>query len=659
MQNLASWCEKNKPGIILLPWLVPAISALSLKYSILTCGGFRESGLGIRASGLLHVWEKTALFRDDVLLCGVLIPLILCGFTYLLPLRWRIALSALLALVMEVWLNLQVAVYNTTGSFTSAKSLWAAITWAISSHDTSVITASPSVKSEIAGWIAAVALTTVIAAIAMRKSVRWLNYACLLVFGMAAVASALASVPRVPPMPWSSSLLAEVTNAALLDSDGSGFVLGHSNQDADMLARSTPELLHLYRETTHVPVSPPAAYIGKAQGYNVLLFVLEAIPAQVFDPATDSLRDMPNVRRLREHAFLSKSHYTTFPLTNFAAFSLFTSLYTKCSAGLAIGDRQVQLPEMMNSLRAAGYKTAFYGFVWKDPAQRDDRMLVSLGFEKIVEPDIDPSLDREGAATFFDPVSYVEGHDLQVLRSLRKDIHRWTTDHERFAAACFPEIGHDPWRELKGRETNSLEERGHALAVYQDAWLGELLDELKRDDALNNTIIVVTSDHGLRMLVAPRNQPVQLVSHGKLDDTVMHVPMLVYVPAVLEHPVTLDWPTSHLDVTPTILDLLGVGTGRELEQGAAIWDPRIANRRLFLSMDVFGATGFFDGGSYYMRNGANVVFKSSTLHFGDGDVLAFSGKEAADVRYNLAKQDSLQRALLEHLFRSRQAHPQN
>jgi len=131
------------------------------------------------------------------------------------------------------------------------------------------------------------------------------------------------------------------------------------------------------------------------------------------------------------------------------------------------------------------------------------------------------------------------------------------------------------------------------------------------------------------------------------------------VPAVLEHSVTLDWPTSHLDITPTILDLLGVSTGRELEQGAAIWDPRIANRRLFLSMDVFGATGFFDGGSYYMRNGANVVFKSSTLHFGDRDVLAFGGKEAADVRYNLAKQDSLQRALLEHLFRNRQDHPQN
>jgi hypothetical protein len=130
----------------------------------------------------------------------------------------------------------------------------------------------------------------------------------------------------------------------------------------------------------------------------------------------------------------------------------------------------------------------------------------------------------------------------------------------------------------------------------------------------------------------------------------MRVPMLVYVPAVLEHPVTLDWPTSHLDITPTILDLLGVTAGRELEQGAAIWDPRIAKRRLFLSMDVFGATGFFDGGSYYMRNGANVVFKSSTLLFADRNVLAFGGKEAADVRYNLAKQDSLQHALLQHLF---------
>lgn len=643
MRNLVSWCEQNKLGIILLPWLASAISTLFLKYSILAHGGFHECALGLRPSGLLDVWEKVSLFRSDLLLCGVLIPSGLCFLTRLFPLRWRVAIVAVFAFVVVIGLNIEVAVYHATCAFSSPKMIWVSIRWAISSHDTSIISIPLKDKLEIMAWIVGVGISVALALTAMRKTVRWLNSACLLALGMGAVTCVLASVPRAPEMAWSPSLISRAVDAAL----------SYSNADVDMIARSAPELVRLYRQTAHIPASEVPLYVGNARGYNVLLVVLEAIPAQVFDPAHDSLRDMPNVRRLREHAFLSERHYTTFPLTNHATFSIFTSLYTKCAAGEVIANRQVELPGMIHGLKAVGYKTAFYGYVWKAPSQRDDRMLESLGFEKIVEPTIDQSVDRDGANTFSGPVSYVEDHDLQVLRSLREDIHRWTSEKQKFAAAFFPEIGHDPWRELNGHKPTSMGERGHALAVHQDAWLGELLDELSRDGALNDTVIIVTSDHGLRMLPSPPDQPVRLVSHGKLDDIVMRVPLLVYVPNVLEHPVRVDWPTSHIDITPTIMDLLGITAGRELEQGTAIWNPSIASRRLFLAMDTFGAAGFCDGGSYYMRSGMNSVFKNATLHFEDRDALAFNDGEAIAVRKALDDQDRLQHALLLHMFDSR------
>jgi arylsulfatase A-like enzyme len=560
--------------------------------------------------------------------------------TYFFPKYVRLALTATLALLAEILLTLEVAVHLATGGFVTAKTMWVVTTWVLNRHDDSIIWLPLMEEVGLVAWVVATGLFAAIAFALMRQPRRWANYACLSIFGIGAVASALASVPRSPKLAWSPPLLDIAVHAALVDTDA---------DDTNMLARSVPELHQLYQKASHLPVSSSSAFFGKAQDYNVLLFVLEAIPAQVFDPARDSLEDMPNVRRLRQHAFVSAKHYTTFPATNYAALSLFTSLYIKGAVGSAIGNRPAELPGMVRSLRTAGYKTAFYGYVWKVESERDDRMLLSLGFEKIVEPTINESLDRGGWTTFVGPISYVENNDLQVLHSLRDDIHRWTAGRQKFAAAFFPEIGHDPWRELAGQKSISVKQRGHALAVYQDAWLGELIDELERDGALERTIIVITSDHGLRWLPAP-HQHVQFVSPGRLDDIVVHVPLLVYVPEVLSHPVTLEWPTSHIDIAPTILDLLGVPAGRELEEGTAIWNPGITKRRLFLSMDPFGADGFFDSGNYYMRNASRTTLKSDSLHFEDRNTLAFESEESVAVRQALAEQNGLQRALSLHLL---------
>jgi hypothetical protein len=642
-QKLAAWGDRNRFGIILVPWVVVFASVLSLKYSILISGGFRESALGLGHPGFLTSAETVALFRSDLLLSCIFIPLALSLLLCWLPLRLRVLISGLFALAAEIILNFETTVYTTTGSFSSIKMLWVLIAWTVHSHDTSMISIPINEELGIAAWILGVGLAAAIALVEVRKSKTRLNSASLFLFGVGSIAALLACIPHLPNTAWKPSLLRQTAYAALME----------GNVDADMLSRTAPELLQLYRTTSSIPPAAPTPYTGKARDYNVLLFVMESIPAQAFDPERDSLSDMPNVRRLREHSFLLGRHYTTFPLTNYAAFSIFTSMYIKTSVGALIGDRDTKLPGMIRALDSAGYQTAYYGYVWKTPSQRDDRMLESLGFGKISEPDIDPAVDRFGSETFEGPIEYVEKHDLQSLEALRQDIHHWAGEKQKFAAAFFPEIGHDPWRELPGRVSKSPADRGHALAAYQDAWIGVLLDELDRDNLLNNTIIVITSDHGERRVPVPLGAPPQLVAHGKLDDIVIRVPMLIYVPQVLTHSVAIDDPTSHLDITPTILDLLGISAGREYEEGSPVTSLGIGNRRLFLPMDIFGATGFSYRGNYFMEDGAKTVFENSTLHFEDGNALPYDGQEANDVRQTLTDQDALQNALLTDLLGQR------
>jgi hypothetical protein len=52
----------------------------------------------------------------------------------------------------------------------------------------------------------------------------------------------------------------------------------------------------------------------------------------------------------------------------------------------------------------------------------------------------------------------------------------------------------------------------------------------------------------------------------------------VYVPGVVPQPVAINYPTSQIDITPSLLDLFGISTGVDLQQGFSIFSPGIENR---------------------------------------------------------------------------------
>jgi len=641
MQRLITWCKKNRLELVLLPWLVPAISTLYLKYGILIHDGLHDCALELGPSGVLTLAQMLSLFASDLVVFFVLVPAGMIVLVFLFPLRVRVGLSGLFAIAVQVGVALQAFAYEATGAFTTAKMMWFAISMAVRLRDERILPIPPMDAFSLLMWVAATVLFAAITLVLVQRPPGWLNRVCYRVFGAGLVAAALTSCVPSSKLPWSPSLLRLASRATFV----------WNAADAEMLQYSVPELYRMYREDARLTAASPSAFTGKARGYNVLLFVLEATPVQVFDPARDPLQDMPHLRELRRHAFLSARHYTSFPATNAAVFSIFTSQYSYGPVGNRIGDRPLALPGMIRTLKEAHYKSAFYGFVWRNPLERDDRMLASFGFDKIVEPPTGLFEVMTGQKTFFGPVDYVEQRDLLVLNALRSNIRHWTSQKQPFVAAFFPEIGHDPWRELDGHKSNSLTARGHALAVRQDAWLGMLIDELRRDGALDNTIIVVTADHGMRFLPTPHGQLFRVVSHGKLDDIVIHVPLLVYVPKVLQHPVMIHWPTSHIDISPTILDLLGATSGRTLEEGEPIWAPSLAKRRLFLPMDTFGATGLYQNGHYYdMALTTRTVFKNQALNFEDKNVLATDAPEALAVRRDILEQNARQNVLLVHLL---------
>jgi hypothetical protein len=186
MRNVKQWCEQKSPlGLPLLPWLIPAVSALFLKHTLLCIDGYRESALGLRASGVLTLAEKLLLFQSDMLLGFVLVPLALCCVTFFLPLYGRLAASALLALMAEILMTLEAAVYDSTKGFATVKTLWAVMAWALARHEGSIIWVPPLEIAGLFAWVLAAVLFIGIAFVSVRESRRWMSYACLAISGPA------------------------------------------------------------------------------------------------------------------------------------------------------------------------------------------------------------------------------------------------------------------------------------------------------------------------------------------------------------------------------------------------------------------------------------------------------------------------------------------
>ena len=88
---------------------------------------------------------------------------------------------------------------------------------------------------------------------------------------------------------------------------------------------------------------------------------------------------------------------------------------------------------------------------------------------------------------------------------------------------------------------------------YTDAVLDGLLDHLGELGLLDETIVVVTSDHGDEF------GEHGLIGHAKtVYDEVMHVPMVLLAPRLVPAGRRIDVPVSLIDLAPTLLDLTGL-----------------------------------------------------------------------------------------------------
>ncbi len=104
----------------------------------------------------------------------------------------------------------------------------------------------------------------------------------------------------------------------------------------------------------------------------------------------------------------------------------------------------------------------------------------------------------------------------------------------------------------------------HVIALYDgeiawtDSHIGQLLDRLETHGRLENTVVVVTSDHGE-----------EFFEHGQkghrftLYDEVIRIPLVIWAPGRIDAGQRIDAPASLVDVFATVAGLAGIDAGVE------------------------------------------------------------------------------------------------
>jgi len=298
---------------------------------------------------------------------------------------------------------------------------------------------------------------------------------------------------------------------------------------------------------------------------NVLLLMLESVGIDHLSYRGYARPTTPNLDRLARAGLDMTRAWSTATHSNYSQMAILSSLFPRRGHGLDVYDT-LDYPRVLfhDVFHLLGYETATISsqdeywqgmrrfqdtgtptFYWHSEDYQGSKL--DTGTERVV-PDgatLDVIVewlnrDRNGPWALY--VNFQATHFPYLLP---QDAQRlWEPDEPTRATFNY-------LRYPESEREIALNRYDNALA-YVDTQIGKLVSYLESTNQLDDTLFVVTSDHGEAFFHKG------LVTHGKtLYDFEARVPLIVHWPRRID-PETRDEPVSNLDLMPTVLDFLEV-----------------------------------------------------------------------------------------------------
>ena len=315
-----------------------------------------------------------------------------------------------------------------------------------------------------------------------------------------------------------------------------------------------------WRLSPFAPDSTPQASElgGIAAGRNVLFVVLESAAAQYLRPYGAAEDPMPNLSRLASQGLLVENAYAVYPESIKGIYAILSSAYPAIDTEPAAYANLCH-PSLPAVLAEADYCTGLF----------HSGRFEYLGMQSMIQDRGYQLLEDAGQIGGKRESSF--GID---ERSTVRRILGWidgARGKRPFFVTYLPVAGHHPYETPEPGPFPEREEidRYRNALHYADQALGMLLAGLRKRGLLRQTLVVVCGDHGQAFGQHAGNYGHTLF----LYEENVRVPLVIAAPGAFDGPLRIQSVTSHIDVAPTILALLGLPTPA-CYQGRPLWDSR-------------------------------------------------------------------------------------
>ncbi len=301
---------------------------------------------------------------------------------------------------------------------------------------------------------------------------------------------------------------------------------------------------------------------------HIFLLTVEAFRSDHTSIRGYARETTPNLARIAAEGAWLDRHYVQAPYTRPSLSSMVTSLFP---ASLGVRDNVDFLPDtavtMAERFAAGGYVTAAFlaqyvlsqhygfnqGFHYFYNYKNDTPGEEVWGAYRPWFTDHAPD-NTFTWVHLFDP--HGPYHPTEARRAKFEGDALWTADDQTLTAGkgaatgrFVPDYVFDEGQLL----------RRHYVAGYDaelngiDEQIGAFIDGLKAAGIAEQSMVVITADHGESMTDHNR-----WFCHGNLYEHDIRVPMIVWAPGRVKPGTRIDQRTTHLDIVPTLLDYAGV-----------------------------------------------------------------------------------------------------
>ncbi len=331
---------------------------------------------------------------------------------------------------------------------------------------------------------------------------------------------------------------------------------------------------------------------------NVVMIVMDTTRADRLSCYGYSRPTTPNVDRLAAEGTLFERAMASAPWTMPSHATLFTGLYTAQHRAERSHRRlDDQLTTLAEVLRERGYQTAgFSNNAWVSHAtnfaqgfecfddskgapravQLADRLLAMQTVRRVWKTDelhgdnpggagringqirrwFDAQRDPERPLFLF--INYLDAHNPYLpLEPYRSKFLQ--PPHAVIASRLFKRSVQEdldltaPPIRFDAQTWGALSDLYDGEVAYVDAMIGQLLEDVRRRQGLDDTVVVIVSDHGEHL------GEHQFFEHRfSVYEEVLHVPLIFWSPTRIPAGVRIAEPVSLADVFPTMLRLVGV-----------------------------------------------------------------------------------------------------